>query len=78
MAAGDFPGSICIPGTEVGLKIAGLVRTTGVATLGPLGTEDRFVTSSIPVEGSQEFGKEITDAYPRVEKFQAVLRDSNL
>jgi hypothetical protein len=58
VAAGDFPGSIRIPGTEVGLKIAGLVRTTSVATLGPLGTEDRFVTSSIPVEGSQEAGKE--------------------
>ena len=34
------------------------MRTTGVATLGPLGTEDRFVTSSIPVEGSQEAGKQ--------------------
>jgi hypothetical protein len=58
VAAGDFPGSIRIPGTEVGLKIAGLVRTTGVATFGPLGIEDRFVTSSIPVTGSQEAGKE--------------------
>jgi hypothetical protein len=56
--AGDFPGSIRIPGTEVALKIAGLVRTTGVATFGPLGTEDRFVTSSIPVAGSSEAGKE--------------------
>jgi hypothetical protein len=57
VSAGDFPGSIRIPGTDVGLRIAGLVRTTGVATLGPLGTEDRFVTSSIPVAGSQEAGK---------------------
>jgi hypothetical protein len=56
--AGDFAGSIRIPGTEVGLKIAGLVRTTGVATFGALGTEDRFVTSSIPVAGSEEAGKE--------------------
>jgi len=58
VSAGDFPGSIRIPGTDVGLKVAGLVRTTGVATLGALGTEDRFVTSSIPVEGSAEAGKE--------------------
>jgi len=58
VAAGDFPGSIRIPGTDVGLRIAGLVRTTGIATLGPLGTEDRFVTSSIPVAGSLEEGKE--------------------
>jgi hypothetical protein len=34
------------------------VRTTGVATFGALGTEDRFVTSSIPVAGSEEAGKE--------------------
>jgi hypothetical protein len=58
VSAGDFPGSIRIPGTDVGLRIGGLVRTTGVATLGALGTEDRFVTSSIPVAGSQEAGKE--------------------
>ena len=58
MSAGDFPGSIRIPGTDVAMKVAGLVRTTAVATLGPLGTEDRFVTSSIPVAGSPEAGKE--------------------
>jgi hypothetical protein len=58
VSAGDFPGSIRIPGTDVGLRIGGLVRTTGVATLGALGTEDRFVTSSIPVAGSQEAGKQ--------------------
>jgi len=58
VSAGDFPGSIRIPGTDVGLRVGGLVRTTGVATLGALGTQDRFVTSSIPVAGSQEAGKE--------------------
>ena len=58
VSAGDFPGSIRIPGTDVGLKVGGLVRTTAVATLGPLGTEDRFVTSSIPVAGTPEAGKE--------------------
>ena len=58
VAAGEFPGSIRIPGTDVGLKIAGLVRTTGVATFGALGIEDRFVTSLIPVAGSEEAGKE--------------------
>jgi hypothetical protein len=58
VSAGDFPGSIRIPGTDVGLRIGGLVRTTAVATLGPLGSEDRFVTSSIPVAGTPEAGKE--------------------
>ena len=58
VSAGEFPGSIRIPGTDVGLRVGGLVRTTGVATLGPLGTEDRFVTSSIPVASNPEAGKE--------------------
>jgi hypothetical protein len=58
VAAGDFPGSIAIPGTDAAMKVSGLVRTTAVGSLGPLGTEDRFVTSSIPVEGSPEAGKE--------------------
>ncbi len=35
VAAGDFPGSIRIPGTDVGLKVGGLVRTTAVATSRP-------------------------------------------
>jgi len=47
-----------VPGTDVAMKVAGLVRATAVNTFGPLGTEDRFVTSSIPVAGSPEAGKE--------------------
>ena len=58
VSAGDFPGSFTVPGTDAALRIGGLVRATAVNTFGPLGTEDRFVTSSIPVEGSQEAGKE--------------------
>ena len=58
VSAGEFPGSVRIPGTDVAIKVAGLVRATAVNTFGPLGTEDRFVTSSIPVEGSPEAGKE--------------------
>ena len=58
VSAGEFPGSMRIPGTDVALKLGGLVRATAVNTFGPLGTEDRFVTSSIPVAGSPEAGKE--------------------
>jgi len=57
-AAGEFPGSMRVPGTDVAMKVGGLVRATAVNTFGPLGTEDRFVTSSIPVAGSPEAGKE--------------------
>jgi hypothetical protein len=58
VSAGEFPGSMRVPGTDVALKLGGLVRVTAVDTFGPLGTEDRFVTSSIPVAGSPEAGKE--------------------
>ena len=39
------------------MKIGGQVRMSVVKTLGPLGVDDKFVTSSIPVEGSQDAGK---------------------
>ncbi len=63
VSAGEFPGSIRIPGTNSALKIGGQVRMTLVHTLGPLGTDDRFVTSSIPVEGEQQAGEESRTNY---------------
>jgi len=53
----EFPGSFRIPGTDAALKVGGQVRLTLVKTLGPLGVDDRFITSAIPIEGSQEAGK---------------------
>jgi hypothetical protein len=55
--AGEFPGSFAIPGTDAAMKIGGQVRMSVVNTHGPLGVDDRFVTSSIPIEGTQEAGK---------------------
>jgi len=55
VTAGDFPGSIRFPGTEAAFKIGGQARFTLVHTLEPLGTDDRFIASSIPV-GSQLAG----------------------
>ena len=49
VSAGEFPGSIRIPGTESAFKLGGQARLVAVHTLRALGTEDRFVTSSIPV-----------------------------
>jgi hypothetical protein len=57
VSAGDFPGSLRIPGTDTALRIGGQARMTLVNTFGPLGTDDRFVTSSIPVEGEQVPGE---------------------
>ena len=61
--AGDFPGSIRVPGTDAALKLGGQARMTLVNTLGPLGVDDRFITSSIPVEGTQTAGEESRTTY---------------
>ena len=58
VSAGEFPGSFRIPGTDAAMKIGGQVRFTAVQSFDALGSEDRFVTSSIPIEGSDEAGKE--------------------
>jgi hypothetical protein len=49
VSAGDFPGSIRVPGTDAAIKFGGRIRTAFVLTLDPLGTDDRFLTNSIPV-----------------------------
>ena len=48
--AGDFPGSLTIPGSDVAFKLGGLVRVNWVTTLKPLLVEDRFITADIPVD----------------------------
>jgi hypothetical protein len=63
VSAGEFPGSFRIPGTDAALKIGGQVRFTAVQSFDALGSEDRFVTSSIPIEGTEEAGKESRVAY---------------
>ncbi len=50
VSAGDFPGSIRVPGTDAAIKFGGRIRTAAVFTLDPLGSHDRFLTHSIPVE----------------------------
>jgi len=54
VSAGDFPGSIRIPGTDAAIKFGGRIRTAAVFTLESLGSEDRFLTNSIPVEADDQ------------------------
>jgi hypothetical protein len=56
VSAGAFPGSFRIPGTDAALKIGGQVRVTLVESFDPIGMSDRFITSSIPVEGTEVAG----------------------
>jgi len=49
LTAGDFPGSIKIPGTGMASKFGGFVRLGVVDSLDPIGSTDRFVTGTIPV-----------------------------
>ena len=58
VSAGDFPGSIRVPGTDTMIKFGGRIRTAAVFTLESLGSDDRFLTNSIPVEpGDEAAGK---------------------
>lgn len=57
VSAGDFPGSFRVPGTDTAIKIGGQVRTSLVRTLTALGSDDRFLIYSIPVEGTPAAGK---------------------
>jgi hypothetical protein len=50
ITAGDFPGSMRIPGTDAAVKFGGRVRVALVTTIDPLGSKDRFLTNSIPVD----------------------------
>jgi flagellar motor protein MotB len=52
VSAGDFPGSLRIPGTDAALKIGGRVQVTLVDSFVAIGSGDRFVTSSIPIQGT--------------------------
>jgi DcaP outer membrane protein len=53
----DFTGAFRVPGTEAAIRFSGQVRTIVVRSFGAVGTDDRFVTSSIAVAGSPEAGK---------------------
>jgi hypothetical protein len=57
VSAGNFPGSMHIPGTDAAMKIGGQVWTSIVQTFDALGSDDRFLTYSIPTAGTAEAGK---------------------
>lgn len=54
---GEFPGSFKVPGTDAALRIGGRVRMVYINSFDAIGSDDRFVTSSIPIAGSEEAGK---------------------
>jgi hypothetical protein len=59
----EFPGSIRIPGTDTAFRVGGQARMTLVHALAPLGADDRFITSSIPVGDAQTAGEESRTTY---------------
>jgi len=52
-----FPQSIAVPGTDARYRVGGLVRFVYADTFDALGSDDRFIVSSIPIEGTPEAGK---------------------
>lgn len=49
LTAGEFQGSIRIPGTNMAGKVGGNVRLGVVGNFDPLGSNDRFIVGTIPV-----------------------------
>jgi hypothetical protein len=54
LRAGDFPGSIHLPGSNMAAKVGGFVRLGFVDSLQPIASDDRFIVGSIPVEEGDE------------------------
>jgi len=48
----EFDRSIGVPGTNSAFRIGGFVKMSLVDSLDPIGSEDRFITGSIPPSGS--------------------------
>ena len=84
LSSTEFPGAWRIPGTDAALKLGGQVRLTLVHTLQALGTDDRFVTSSIPVAqqvAGRNRGRSIPQAFAPELRFPEAVRyvdDSHL
>jgi hypothetical protein len=74
VSAGDFSGSIRIPGTDSAFKLGGQARMVAVHTLSALGTDDRFVTSSIPVGVSKAEHEARTVYSPTASRLSTELR----
>ena len=53
VAAGDFPHSLLIPGTDVSVKIGGYVKADFIHDFNSIGNTDEFDTSTIPTSGIQ-------------------------
>jgi uncharacterized coiled-coil protein SlyX len=56
LTAGEFPGSIRIPGTNMAGKVGGFVRLGVVNSFEPIGSDDRFIVGTIPVPGGEAGG----------------------
>ena len=74
VSAGDFPGSIRIPGTDAAIKFGGRVRVAVVATLDPLGSGDRFLTNSIPVDSIVDLPDQQTNINANTSRLNFELR----
>ena len=62
LTAGDFPGSIRIPGSNMAMKFGGNVRLGMTDSLDPIGSTDRFVAGTIPV-GAFEAGEFFNEGF---------------
>lgn len=60
---GEFPGAFSVPGTSVYLRLGGFARLNVTHNWTALGSDDRFVVATIPVEGDVAAGKGPRSSY---------------
>ena len=73
----DFRGSIPIPDSDAAIKVVGFVKMSGVYTLDPLGSEDRFVVGLIPVgDSNADFNDSEVKVSARQSRLGIEIRDS--
>ena len=75
--ADHFKGSIPIPDSEAAIRIGGFVKMSGVYTLDPLGSDDRFVVGLIPVgDSNSNFDDSEVKVSARQSRLGFEIRDS--
>ena len=52
--AGDFPGSILIPGSSVSMKLGGYTKLDLIRDFDAIGNTDKFDTTTIPTDGTND------------------------
>ncbi|TDI29721.1 MAG: hypothetical protein E2P03_09815 [Acidobacteria bacterium] len=76
VTAGEFPGSFRVPGTNAAIKFGGFVKMSVVGSFDPLGSDDRFVVATIPVDAESSGEDARTSLSAQQSRINIDLRES--